>query len=127
MEDFYFLRAFLYCQYNCQYLPYCLTFSLNNETLRELYYLYGKNKTKHNLYCKRYNENGILLHCFPNVSTTMRTFHVFIMTDPATLLPNSILKKLPPIQERNTQCLIRGGSYSLSYRAHKEKKCLHRC
>lgn len=36
-----------------------LSFSLNNEMLRETHYLYD-NKTKHNSHCKRYNGNGVL-------------------------------------------------------------------
>lgn len=92
-----FLHSVLYCQYNCQYIPYYLTFSLNNEMLRELYYLYDK--IKHNLYCKRYSENGILIHRFPKGWTNLEchqqykkcinnheNVHMVIMNHPATLL-----------------------------------------
>lgn len=107
--------------------------------LRDLYYLY--NKIKHNLNGKRYKKNGIPIHCFPKEWTNLEchqqsekclnnyeNIHMFILNDPATLLLELYPKEMTPNKRRNCNlCFIRGGSYSLSYRAHKVKKCLHRC
>lgn len=72
-----------------------LSFSLNNEMLRETHHLYD-NKTEHNPHCKRYNGNGVFTHCFPKQWTDLEchqqcindheNIHIFITYDSAALL-----------------------------------------
>lgn len=81
-DDFYFLHAILYCHY----IIYCLNFYLNNEMLKEIYYLYDK--IKQNRICiakgtmkmvssRSFPKGWNNLECpsnLKNVSMTMRTF-----------------------------------------------------